>query len=410
MVLAFIILADTYILLPAFHSATFIFLLIAIKYIFDPVQYVTTQEFKKARTAVWIFGIVVFLIDVYHGNEFPGSISIIFTTCLLPFVLSYFYRTKNNIIYINLFFQAFVIYNLIFCLLQVMGVGISAGMILSKLGFIGTQSDEFVGISETQGIRTTGAYSSIIRFASFLGTATIYFYYSWRSKTRKGAFYFFLLCIFLLITTQTRSALYTIIPLLLLAENVVGKKISFQQIFSLSLIVSFLIYGMSLLLPLLQERYPRLFLGFEEDASVVHRIQANVFGTVGTTIMNPFIGTAHEDGLKAMDLGYKKVGVFFGDFYIDELTHHNQPAFYYRYYGLIGLILLMMVYIVLFRLFLKNPLIPIWLKRMLFCALLFHFVYNLSHNNKIMNDHYLWIMLALNFNYTLFYENRIREK
>ena len=35
-------------------------------------------------------------------------------------------------------------------------------------------------------------------------------------------------------------------------------------------------------------------------------------------------------------------------------------------------------------------------KKILFAILLFHFIYTLSHNNKITSDYYIWIFMALN--------------
>ena len=82
----------------------------------------------------------------------------------------------------------------------------------------------------------------------------------------------------------------------------------------------------------------------EEDGSIVHRIQANVYGVVGTFYLSPIIGVPFENALEAMILGYKKVGLFIGYYFIDEVTQHNQPAYFFRYYGLIGFLFFVLIY------------------------------------------------------------------
>ena len=157
-----------------------------------------------------------------------------------------------------------------------------------------------------------------------------------------------------------------------------------------------------MLLPTIKQSYPRLFLSIEEDGSVVHRMQANVYGSVGTFYLSPFIGMPISESLTAMNLGYNKIGLFVGDYYYDRVTQHNQPAYFFRYYGFIGFLFFLLIYKKMFQIGFSRMLD--FNKKILFAILLFHLMYTFSHNNKITTDYYLWIFMALQF------ESLIKQK
>ena len=149
-----------------------------------------------------------------------------------------------------------------------------------------------------------------------------------------------------------------------------------------------------------------MFLTLEEDGSVVHRIQANVYGSVGTFYLSPFIGMPISESLTAMNYGFNKLGLFVGDYYYDRVTQHNQPAYFFRYYGFIGFLFFVLIYKRFFQIGFSRKLDLN--KKIFFSILLFHLIYTLTHNNKITTDNYIWIILALNLDNLI--KQRIHEK
>lgn len=403
-----VLTVDTYILFPVLRSVAVFSVLFALCFMSSKQINIFRGKNKQTVLISYLFILALFVIDLIHHNDFQERIATTVVSLSYPIIFISLKSIPGNLKYIAYFFKLFVIYNGMFCILQMLGIYITGSMILSHTGFFGTSIEEFVGLSATQGLRTTGAYNSTIGFASIIGVATIFFFYTWRNKLMKNSFYFLCFSIFLLFTTQTRSALFTIIPTIYLVETIVVKKISVKRIFSTLLISLAFVLISSTAMPYLKVTYPRLFLSVEEDGSLVHRLQANVYGVVGTLNSSPVIGTPYSESLKSMDSGYDKLGLLFGDKYYDMVTHHNQPSYYFRYYGFIGLLLFFFLYIHLSKVILKKY-NHIVISRLLIAILLFHFLYTLSHNNKLIGDYFIWIVLSLNYNYYK-YENRVFAK
>lgn len=402
-----VVLADTFLGVPWLQCSSILCVLLACFYLARYRSWFN-EGFKKARVIAYLFICTIFILDVYHSNDILESLATFVIALSLPLVLSYIKSISSNLNHMLFYFKLFLIYNALFCFLQMSGIYITAGSILTRLGIFGTQSEDFLWLSESQGLRTTGAYTSTIGFACMLGVTTIFFYFMWRMKKNNQSFYYLLLCFVLLITTQTRSALFSVIPSVLIVELFILKKFSFNRVLITVFSTLIFLFAVSLLIPALQEKYPRVFLAIEEDGSVVHRIQANIYGVVGTIEISPFIGLPKRDSKMAMDKGYNQLGLFIGDRYIDEVTQHNQPAYYFRYYGMLGFILFLLLY---FRLgtFIFHEGQPVEIQKFILSVLLFHFLYTFSHNNKISNDYFLWIVLGLSL-ISMKNENRVFTK
>jgi hypothetical protein len=145
-------------------------------------------------------------------------------------------------------------------------------------------------------------------------------------------------------------------------------------------------------IPLIKELFPRLFLTVDQDGSVIHRMQANVYGAIGTFYLSPLIGVSYEEALHAMEVGYKKIGLFIGNYFIDKVTYHNQLFFFFRQYGFIGVFfyVALMFSFILKAFSLKED----FKQKIILSIILFYFFYTLSHNNKWTMDYYIWLFLS----------------
>lgn len=294
--------------------------------------------------------------------------------------------------------------------MQLVGIHITSNTIISNLPMFGTDRD-FVGYGE-QGLRISGAGSSTISLACIVGIIFIIFYYyrnnDYLLTLRERKIYLFIL-VTLIILTQTRSLIFSL-PLVILFTNLIVSKNKMKGVFLTTFGAFFFTLLVYLSLPLLQEMFPRLFLSLDDDGSLVHRLQANVFGAIGTFFMSPIIGVSFDDALKSMTYGYNELGLFIGNYFISEVTYHNQLFYFFRHYGFIGLGL----FLLLNKALIINALFSDkeeFNKKILFAIVIFYFLYTLTHNNKWNMDFYLWVFLSLSFTINKFNTGKhINEK
>ena len=386
-----IFFADSYILLPWIRPITILNYMLIFFNLFSK-KTVLNKKIKGLQFIFFLFITFTFTVDLYQ-NDIQKAFSSLVTLTPLPIILGIFSKQKENFRLVLFYAQWYVIYNCFFALLQFSGFHVTAGELLAKLPLLDVDYG-FVTDFSNQGLRTSGASYSSIGFACNLGVIFIFFYYfkieSILSK-QKRIFYLFIIVIFIILS-QTRSVIFALIPVIYLT-NLIVNKTNFTNALKLSFSILLISLSIIVLLPSIKQSYPRLFLTLEEDGSVIHRIQANVYGTVGTFYLSPFIGMPISESLTAMNYGYNKLGLFIGDYYFDRVTQHNQPAYFFRYYGFIGFLFFVLIYKKMFQIGFSRKLDLN--KKIIFAILLFHLLFTLSHNNKITTDYYLWIFIAL---------------
>lgn len=382
--------ADTYLVLPWIRVVSILNYALLILLLLKRGRHVFAG-FNKTQKTFFVFIFYVFIINLIR-NSFQDSLSYFLGAVTFPFIWKAFGENEDNARLVRFFIVFYLVFTSIFSLLQLGGVPVTIGSLLAGTGFIGTDID-YSGVT-SQGLRITGADMNSIAYACILGMIIIYYYFRFEAERR---FKYLLITMFtaiLLLSTQSRAALFSIIPVIILTKIITQSSLKDRiRLFvgvSLLLIISAIAF-----LPVLKAEFPRLFLSISEDGSLIHRIQANVYGSVGTLFKSPLLGVPFDDGLEAMKVGYHKLGLFVGSRFIPIVTHHNQPLFFLRYYGLIGIILLLIFYFRVIRFSLSEH-NTLFIKQYLFGIILFHFLYTLTHNNKISMDYYLFILLALN--------------
>ena len=365
------------------------------------ITFLSSKKVKLKRISsifvpFMLFLIYIFIINIYQ-NTFAEALSYLIPFIPLPFILYALNNKPNNDELIYTYVKLWLIINCFFCFLQFFGIHIILSDITSLIPFF-EKVYSFDSNIDFQGLRISGATYSIIGFASQLGMMWFYFYYNkTHLYSKRTRFYFLTLIILLILFTQTRSLIFLLVPIIIITNALVNNK--FLALIRTASFLSLILFILLFFKDTLLDAFPRLFLNFEDDGSIVHRIQANVYSSIGTFYTSPFIGVSFDDALKVMQLGYSKIKLFYGSFFIEEVTHHNQPLYYFRYYGFIGLFFLLFIYY-RFLQFSKSKHKTVEDKRVIYSIIIFHFLYTLSHNNTIFTDQFLWIFLSLHsYNY-----------
>ena len=259
--------------------------------------------------------------------------------------------------------------------------------------------------------RIVGTYDVAIGFALFLGIICIILWSKFIMTKRSGRILFgiamFFGIHFLIIFTQTRSAIYGVIPSILLAYVVSGEKLVKKMVIA-SMISILLLFVFGYLYCFVLDYSKRSTL--EVDANTYYKITANVYGTYGALSKNPLFGVSKSalrrdspeqfriDYKRDMELikeGERNLGNLFEfkNKYKLTQTYHNLYAFYLRHYGLVGFFLFVMMLIAIYKkIKLKKDKTDRYMLLGIFC---FTLQYALLHNTKILSLPIFWILLSI---------------
>lgn len=388
-VVCYVIFADAYVVFPWLRPITILnYILVAILLV-KPSCCRIKGAARSIQHALFIFILYLFLVDISY-NDTEEALSRFITALPIPYIFAVFVSNKNIDKIVTVYSIIYILYNGTFAIAQYFGVYITAGEMFSKVPFLGV-SREVTEDFMRQGLRITGATSSTIGLACNIGIIFIFLWYRYGRRPLKKSL--MVSTVAMAFMSQTRSLLYSI-PISIGFVELLYSKFTLRGIMRWvggAIIVVALIYT---LYPYIEERYPRLFLGIEQDYSIVHRIQANVYGVVGTFELSPWLGLPKDRALEAIERGYRELGLIIGDYFIDEVTYHNQIAYYFRHYGFIGVGLFFFVLIRIISYIRSIPDAKIT-KKYLYSVIVFYALYTMFHNNKILSDYYLWMFLAI---------------
>jgi len=194
----------------------------------------------------------------------------------------------------------------------------------------------------------------------------------------------------ILFHTQTRSAIYGLIPSIALVHLFFVRKnvkdlIRITSLLAITLSVVILFSGF------IEKNFYRVTTPF--DATVIERLQTNYYATIGVWKEAPLFGIRKEMAWDVISHTAREEGPIFGDIFRVTTTHHNQILYYFRYYGLIGLGLLIALYWMIFRKIGHSP--NNITKMMLLSIFIFDFQYSIGHNNKLISNVLLWLLLSI---------------
>jgi len=339
------------------------------------------------------------LDDYLHGIWMEKAPSIFFIS-LFPFVLLAFRKTTDKSKLLFLYLKLFIIYNLFFSLMQFWDVQITSGSLFSLLPMFGV--DRLFQGDTSEGLRITGAYASPLNIAGIAGFAAIVFYYTTKDKflrRQQKPFRYILIAVVMVLATQTRAAFVGLVIAIILVEILSSQSLSkrIKVICMLSVIIMPMLY-----FDILSHFEDSRLLKFD-DTSFLARVQINYFAILGTLKMAPFLGVPYladsmqiENISRIIETGITLSNIDFGPLIFDFVTFHCEPAYYFRSYGLIGFILYLLFYTSLFSYIKNSNKHPLY-KKALYGIVLSFFLFNLTHNGKIIQTIEIWVLLSLDY-------------
>lgn len=402
---ALIIFADTYFIISWLMCSTILNYSMVIYFFKKKIKFKLPQAAKKIFYFYYLSSLVIFLINLFQ-NGVPEAFSFLFVCIPVPIIFYLFFTSSEKFKLIYFYAKTYLVYNLIFSLFQFFDFHVTVGELLSIIPFFGV-NEGFKGLSEVQGLRVSGAASSSIGLACNLGIIFFYFYYNKLDLySRKYQFLFLALIILLAFMSQNRSLLYSMIPVIILTD-IIKKGSLKKQIIGVSSIVLITFFSLNYVNNIVSQVFPRLTSDVFEDQSVWNRVQSNYYVAIGTLASSPLIGIPFDKAEEMQILGFQKSGLIIGDFYVDKVTNHNQPLYFFKYYGFLGFTLFLFTYFLLIK-HSSSTYNEIHIRKILFSIIIFHLSYSFFHNNKFLNDFFLWFFIALNsINYNKYYAKKI---
>ena len=362
---SFTIFTDFYFIIPELTFSNISLLLIFFlffmhkKEINDFHQTFSKEEqvnLKNILKISFVFIFAVFIINLIHKVSIVYSIKTVLIqssiTLSLPFINFLYY--KKNINFMK-FINIVIFIHFFFIILQLLGLTVNLTSIFP--------SNFIIGIYETnqfnkEALRVTGAINNPITLAQqFLA----------------------FICISLV-------------------RYINQKNLHNLLILSICVFLSYYLYN--IFLSDLQSMFAYTFQ--DMSLSSTHRLWTNLYISQGVLKESPLIGIPANLAWNIFDQ-YKDINY---NIYLynraETPTHHNQIFFYLRYYGLVGLSILIFFYYRLFKTIkdIPNKNISFLLGSILLLDLFFSF----THNNKIFSP-MLWIYLSLIFNSRNFKNN-----
>ena len=339
----------------------------------------------------FLFVLYIFCINLTNNSDIWFIIkSIIIQSSIilcLPTVL--YLSSKKKFDLINTYYIIFFIH-FIFVLLQVFGTDITLKDLIPSNPIIGVQ-EIYSGPKEI--IRASGAISNPITLAHQSIFFLCFTFFIFQKQKNLKNFFLLLMAFSILISTQARGAIFSLVPILILTYLVFIK----FEIIKLFLLIFLILSGVIVFKNysfLIAEYFPYAFKNI--SLADTHRFWTNYYISIGVLNESPLTGIAPE---KAWDLFDKYTSNSY-DPYTFEFrettpTHHNQIFYYLRYYGLIGLFLFTLLYYKIYKLIKSNKQETI--KLIIGSIILLDLFFSLTHNNKIFSA-IIWIYLSFLFN------------
>lgn len=391
-VIAAILLApDYYVIAPEFRVSYLAMLLAVLLFLGDalllPDRPVVISQ-RTLRVVGWAFALLfyVFVVDAARGNANAAARNFL-PGLMIPLLLIVFEYRREEYPLLRVL-QAVFLVSAMFGVMQILGV--SGNLTTFFPGFWILKSDQIVVGSSLQGLRITGATTNTIGFALNLGIFIVLAYSSFRESVNWKTGAWLALLSSLVMFTQTRSLIYGLVPSVVLVSVLFSKQRVKKVLTSLAVMVV-LIGALAIGASAIERSFPRLYDPF--DLTVVQRVQTNVYAAIGVWGVSPVFGVPRDSVESVVFAGLSAGRLPIGDVLIVNTTNHNQLGFYFRYYGLIGIFMLLGLYRAAFKKI--DASINPRVRLMLLSILVFEAQYSMLHNNKLVNSPLMWILLAI---------------
>ena len=352
---------------------------------------------STVRLMNWALVLILFkfLIDIsFHYEDPIASVNQLLKELLTVSMLIIFESARLKQQAIEKFIIAISSIPILFGIIQMKDKTFILPKLLKNIPGIGVYGESAYYIQHAN--RIIGTENIAIGFALLLGILCIIFFFNYlKEKKKVHLLPVIFICIILLVYTQTRSAIYGLVPSLFISYAVINK-MKLSNIILYTVLILLFVLGFGQIKELLgkhSERSTKIV-----DVNTYQKVSSNVWGCYGVLIESPIIGLKKKDVESAVKVGKKDLGQILsvkGDIKSSRftVTHHNLYAYYIQYYGLLGFMLFCFIAVAIFRkIFSKTD--P-YDKMKLFGIFIFFFLFVLLHNNRLLLYPLLWIMLAL---------------
>ena len=344
-----------------------------------------SRDTKMILLCALAFLLYIYISDIIKNDPIEGA-KRFFPNLSILLMLPIFEHNKSSLNLYKVFLVVFSV-SVIFSFMQIGGLNANLNILLPGFGFI--KSDQIINPAVHLYFRVCGATFSIIGFSFYLSITIIILYYFALKKNNVFLFVALPILIIVLFFTQTRSALYGIVPAIALT-NLMLTKNTLKAIIKTIVAVVCIISVIYFFVDIIELKFPRIKNPF--DASVIERLQTNYYATLGTWKEAPVFGVPRDEMWDVIRATAGKRGLVFGDTLRISGTHHNELLYYFRYYGLLGVGLLILLYYVVFLKILRTS--NNTEKMILLSIFILAVLYSMAHNNKLINNILLWILLS----------------
>jgi len=391
LIISVVLLPDYYIVASPFTLRIIAMFLLLFFYLIDslvvlrkPIQ--ISKDTQNVLLAAFALLLYVYISDVAKNDPVEASRRFYPNLLILTALPIFEYNKKSMDLHkiLNIVFG----FAILFAIFQILGLRHNLSTLLPEFAFI--KSDRIIDPATVQDLRVSGPGFSIISFALYLGYFVIITQYLSLKSGNILLMIYLVIGAIVLLFTQTRSAIYGLLPSILIVRFFYGKR-NIKEMFKILFILVVFSISISILSDTIQSRLPRLYEVL--DASVLERFQTNYYATIGVLKESPVFGIPKEEAFEVISEAIAARGLVLGTTLRATTTHHNQILYYFRYYGLIGVSLLVMVYVMVCRKILGTP--SHITKMMLLSILLFDLQYSLGHNNRLIHNILFWVLLSL---------------
>jgi len=314
----------------------------------EPIFVFAKHTDKIIKVAFIFIGYIV-LIDFYRNASIYNAVIFATTTIMLVALLPIFEdrRIQYNLIP---YFKFFVIVSAIFAMVQFITANenIILCNYLSDLGIFKSNRLVDAELFSDNYFRTSGASSYIIPFAIQISLFIIIEYVTFMQFRRPKEIISILASFFILLTTQIRAAVFSIVPIMIATQAFFGRLHKHYQ--KMASIVFWVVIASLAYLSLGFILTKMTYIGRSIMEHDTHRFVTNWIMTIGVLKESPLFGISPE---RAWDIYLQYGGERNYYLYTHHTqtvpTHHNQLGFYLRYYGLIGVFLLCWLYVLIFK-------------------------------------------------------------
>lgn len=357
----------------------------------------STLKLKKTTNQVvfWVF----ILVGYRAANDFflhnMSSIETLYEILKQTFpvfllVAIEYLEIEDKKIIITIFFASFI--QISFGFIQLYNPAITINQLITQIPYLRGSELTYPYILQTSRISGTEIIS--VGYALLLGIFVIIAiaeYLRNRTQIYLIALYLFL-CGVLILFTETRSAIYGIIPSIVIAcficSNPGLKRILFYSTIVISIIASF-----NLIESGITNIKPRA--KFAIRGNTYQKLAANIYGSYAALMINPLFGVPRSKHLSIIHQGAQELGEIIPskrNYPLIE-THHNLFGLYIKFYGLLGLFILLVLLSKIFKkIRLKSDRS---IKVMLYGVFIYFLQYAMLHNNMLLYFFPIWILLAL---------------